>query len=116
MINDAVGGRDVAVFFTGDTLSPFAGIAAAPRRPVGSTGVFVPVADGLSLTVHRVSEGIIIDEQTGSAWSILGEALTGPLAGTKLEPIVHGNHFWFAWAAFRPDTAVRDIESRTPRP
>ena len=110
VINDVVGGRDVAVFYTGDTLSPFAGTSAAPRRPVGSTGVFDPVADGLSLT-FTVSEGVIVDEQTGSAWSILGEALTGPLAGTKLEPIVHGNHFWFAWAAFRPDTAVRDIES-----
>lgn len=111
VINDVVGGRDVAVFYTGGTLSPFAGSAAAPKRPVGSTGVFDPVADGLSLTFTE-SEGVIIDEQTGSAWSILGEALTGPLAGTKLEPIVHGNHFWFAWAAFRPDTAVRDIESR----
>ena len=111
VINDVVGGRNVAVFYTGGTLSPFAGSAAAPKRSVGSTGVFDPVAGGLSLT-FTVSEGVIIDEQTGSAWSILGEALTGPLAGTKLEPIVHGNHFWFAWAAFRPDTAVRDIDSR----
>ena len=108
VINDVVGGREVVVFYTGGTLSPFAGTAAAPRPPVGSTGVFDPVADGLSLT-FTVSEGVIVDEQTGSAWSILGEALTGPLAGTKLEPIVHGNHFWFAWAAFRPNTAVWDI-------
>ena len=72
--------------------------------------MFDPVAGELSLT-FAVGEGVIIDEQTGSAWSILGEALTGPLAGTKLEPIVHGNHFWFAWAAFRPDTAVWDIDS-----
>ena len=111
VINDMVGGREVVAFYTGGTLSPFAGTASAPRRPVGSTGVFDPIADGLSLT-FTVSEGVIVDEQTGSAWSILGEALTGPLAGTRLEPIVHGNHFWFAWAAFRPDTAVRDIESR----
>ena len=112
VINDVVGGRDVAVFYTGDTLSPFAGTAAAPKRSVGSTGVFDPAADGISLT-FTVSEGVIIDEQTGSAWSILGEALNGPLAGKKLEPIVHGNHFWFAWAAFRPDTAVWDIDTHT---
>ena len=110
VINDVVGGRDVAVFYTGGTLSPFAGTGAAPRRSVGSTGVFAPVTDGLSLT-FTVGEGVIIDEQTGSAWSILGEALTGPLAGAELEPIVHGNHFWFARAAFRPDTTVRDIDS-----
>ena len=113
VINDVIGGREVAVFYTGGTLSPFAGTAAVPRRSVGSTGVFDPVADGLSLTFTE-SGGVIIDEQTGSAWSILGEALSGPLAGTKLEPIVHGNHFWFAWAAFRPDTAVKDIDR--PRP
>ncbi len=112
VIKDVVGGREVAVFYTGGTLSPFAGTAAVPRRPVGSTGVFDPITDGLSLT-FTASEGVITDEQTGSAWSILGEALTGPLAGTKLEPIVHGNHFWFAWAAFRPDTAVRGIDSYT---
>ena len=111
VINDLVGGREVVVFYTGGTLSPFAGTAAAPRRPIGSTGVFDRVADGLSLT-FTASDGVIVDDQTGSAWSILGEALTGPLVGTKLEPIVHGNHFWFAWAAFRPDTAVRYIDSR----
>ena len=111
VINHVVGGRDVAVFFTGDTLSPIAGTGAAPRRSVGSTGVFDPVADGLSLT-FTADEGVIVDEQTGSAWSILGEALAGPLAGAKLEPIAHGHHFWFAWAAFRPDTAEkRDIDS-----
>ena len=115
VINDVIGGRDVAVFYAGGTLSPFAGTAAVPRRSVGSTGVFDPVADGVSLTFAE-SEGVIIDEQTGSAWSILGEALTGPLTGTKLEPIVHGNHFWFAWAAFRPDTTVKDIDNHRAQP
>jgi hypothetical protein len=27
-------------------------------------------------------------------------------AGSRLEPVVHGNHFWFAWAVFQPDTRV----------
>jgi hypothetical protein len=26
--------------------------------------------------------------------------------GTQLEPLVFANHFWFAWAAFQPDTEV----------
>ena len=52
-------------------------------------------------------DGIVVDDQTGSAWTILGEAVDGELVGTKLSPLVHGNHFWFAWAAFNPDTEVR---------
>jgi hypothetical protein len=36
-----------------------------------------------------------------------GEALLGELAGTALEPIPHGNHFWFGWAAFKPGTQIR---------
>ncbi|NIR43478.1 MAG: DUF3179 domain-containing protein, partial [Gemmatimonadetes bacterium] len=25
---------------------------------------------------------------------------------TSLEPVPHGNHFWFAWAVFKPETRV----------
>jgi hypothetical protein len=32
--------------------------------------------------------------------------MEGALKGEKLTPVIHGNHFWFAWAAFRPDTQV----------
>ncbi len=94
VINDSVGGRDIVVFFEGGTLSPLAGGTAAPKRSASSTGVFDPVAGGLSLT-FTVSKDVIIDEQTGSSWSILGEALSGPLARTRLAPIVDENHFWF---------------------
>jgi hypothetical protein len=37
---------------------------------------------------------------------ILGQAIDGPLAGAQLTPIVHGDHFWFSWAAFKPDTVI----------
>ncbi|HJN91566.1 MAG TPA: DUF3179 domain-containing (seleno)protein [Dehalococcoidia bacterium] len=35
-----------------------------------------------------------------------GEAVDGPLLGAQLEPLVHANHFWFAWVAFEPDTLI----------
>ncbi|MBT4942908.1 MAG: DUF3179 domain-containing protein, partial [Chloroflexi bacterium] len=45
---------------------------------------------------------------------------SGPLAGKKLEPVIHANHFWFAWAVFEPDTEIRDgaddISGPTGRP
>jgi hypothetical protein len=47
-----------------------------------------------------------VDSETGSRWNILGRAVSGPLAGRRLDPIVHGDDFWFAWAAFKPATRV----------
>ena len=31
---------------------------------------------------------------------------SGELKGQILAPIVSGNHFWFAWAAFKPETRI----------
>jgi hypothetical protein len=48
----------------------------------------------------------ITDVETGSTWSVTGIATAGLLAGTQLEPVPHGNHFWFAWVAFSPETTI----------
>jgi len=37
---------------------------------------------------------------------VLGRALSGPLAGVRLEQRVAANHFWFAWAIFKPQTRI----------
>jgi hypothetical protein len=61
--------------------------------------------DGEQLTFYM--DGTVIkDHQTKSTWNVLGQASSGPLTGKRLSPIVHGNHFWFAWAAFKPSTVV----------
>ena len=73
---------------------------------MGSTAVYDPEVDG-KLLRFLVEDGILKDEATGSEWNMLGRAVDGPLRGTQLTPIAHGNHFWFAWAAFNPDTTVR---------
>ena len=72
---------------------------------LGATGVFDPHLDGRKLTFERDGDRIV-DRETGSAWNILGQAVDGPLAGQELTPIVHGDHFWFSWAAFKPDTVI----------
>ncbi|MGQ9887245.1 MAG: hypothetical protein ACUVSX_02030 [Aggregatilineales bacterium] len=33
-------------------------------------------------------------------------------AGSQLGQIVAGAHFWFAWAAFQPETAVYGLETQ----
>jgi hypothetical protein len=74
-------------------------------RDVGATGVFSRVVDGQELT-FEVDEDRFVDDQTGSSWNVLGLATAGPLAGTQLDAVAHVDTFWFAWAAFRPETVV----------
>ena len=72
---------------------------------MGATGVFDTHLDGQRLTFHMNGEDFV-DNETGSVWNILGEAVQGPLVGKSLAPIVHANHFWFSWAVFKPDTKI----------
>jgi hypothetical protein len=67
------------------------------------------VVDGRSLTFTAGADATFVDGETGSAWDLNGTALTGPLAGSQLEKVVHGNEFWFAWAAFNPTAEVYGI-------
>lgn len=103
VINDTE--HNLVVFHLPGTSSALGATQIAEGADVGATGVFDPRLDDQTLTFRR--EGAtIVDEQTGSTWNILGEAISGELAGRQLTPIIHGNHFWFAWAAFHPDTLV----------
>lgn len=104
-INDRQGARDLVVLHTPGTSSALGAATIAEGADVGATGVFDPVLDGRKLTFRR-EDGAIRDDETGSTWNILGHAVAGPLAGQRLAPLVHGNHFWFSWAAFKPDTIV----------
>lgn len=105
VINDRQGEQDLVVFYTAGVSSALGEAIIAEGADVGGTGVFDPHLEGQFLT-FKSEEGHILDEQTGSLWNILGQATAGPLAGNSLTPIVHGDHFWFAWAAFKPDTIV----------
>jgi len=47
------------------------------------------------------------DEETGSRWDAMtGEALSGPMKGKRLSPIISTYSLWFAWKKYRPDTVV----------
>jgi hypothetical protein len=105
IIHDTVGGEAVVIFFQFGTASALDGSSISGSRDVGATGVFRPSANGQALTFGIAGDNIV-DEQTGSTWNILGLATDGQLAGTQLELLPHANHFWFAWAAFKPDTRI----------
>lgn len=105
VLTDAVGGQPVLVVWEPGTASALDGGSIATSRDIGATGVFRPVVDGQTLSfVWR--DGALVDRETGSRWNILGVATSGTLAGRQLEPVVHANYFWFAWAAFNPATRI----------
>ena len=106
VINDRIAARDLVLFYVGGTRSAFEGVGRSPSRIVGSTGVYEPFVHGEKLTFRGEGDAIV-DDSTGSTWSVLGRATAGPLGGTQLTPLAHGDHFWFAWAAFHPETEVR---------
>ena len=109
-VNDTVGGKPVVVLWKAGTASALDEGTVAAGRDVGSSGVFSRTLDGKTLT-FRSEGGRIVDQQTGSEWSPLGHALEGELTGQQLERIVSIDHFWFSWAAFRPDTRVYEPQS-----
>ena len=107
VVNYTVNGKDLVVFFKPGTTSALDQTSIRGSRDVGATGVFDPQVDGRNLTFSAESAGAdIVDAETGSVWNILGQAVEGPLTGEKLTPIVHANHFWFAWGAFKPNTLI----------
>lgn len=109
----------------GDGLAiPFGLLRAKPGRRVVTTTVgaepavvfwdpaaagaaaFRPSASGQALTFRALDNGYE-DDQTGSKWTLEGRAVSGPLAGSALQPV--GDvfvAFWFAWALFYPDAAL----------
>ena len=105
VIADHVAGQDVVVFYEPGTASALDARTIADSRDVGATNVFDPVLDGQRLSFRREGDHFV-DDQTGSNWNILGVATSGPLAGKHLTPVIHADHFWFSWAAFRPDTRI----------
>ena len=104
-INDTIAGQDVVVLYERGTSSALDTSQIADGQDVGAAGVFDPVLDGEKLTFRKDGDANV-DEQTGSTWNVLGQATDGLLAGAQLTPIIHANHFWFAWAAFKPETII----------
>ncbi len=105
VIHDTVGGKDIVVFWAAGTVSALDRGTISQSRDIGGTGVFFPVLDGVRLTFSSRDDGIF-DEETGSEWNVLGLAVSGPNEGKRLEPVVHADHLWFSWAAFKPDTRI----------
>ena len=105
VINDTVGGDEIVVFWAEGTASALDTSNIPEGRDVGAAVAYSRTMDDRILTL-KFADGKIVDEQTGSVWNILGMAISGELEGKQLMPVVSINHFWFSWAAFRPETRI----------
>jgi len=65
-------------------------------RPVPETGPSRFSGDG----------PVLVDGTTGSRWDFSGRATGGPLAGTRLEPLLTVRDYWFDWRRHHPEGPV----------
>jgi hypothetical protein len=105
VINDTVGGDEIAVFWAKGTASALDNRNIPEGRDVGAAVSYSRQVAGQTLT-FSFKDGKILDDQTNSEWNLLGQAISGELKETQLTPVVSINHFWFSWAAFRPGTRI----------
>jgi hypothetical protein len=105
VVDVTLAGRRLVVWAKPGTASALDASELAEGRDVGATGVFIPATRGQELHFEPAGD-VFTDRETSSTWDVLGRATAGPLTGEALEPVEHVDTFWFAWAAFRPDTVI----------
>jgi hypothetical protein len=90
-IHDEVDGRSIVVFWD---------------RAGRSAMAFDAGLEGQDLTFQVVGD-VIVDQETGSEWTVDGHAVAGPMAGARL-PTVDEAYvaYWFAWSAFNRGASI----------
>jgi len=91
VLNDALGGAEIVLRCRPGTLQ-----ALAFHRRVGDRILDFDYSDARG----------VYDEQTGSVWNEMGEAISGPLAGTQLAYLESGVGEWYQFAASHPHTEI----------
>ena len=100
-INDMVDGVPIVVMWgAAHTADALDSSVMVDSQAIGTGVAYLARAGGETLTFTVAGEDLFADDQTGSTWNLLGQAVDGPLEGTQLEFAPHRNDFWFAWFAF----------------
>jgi len=105
VINDTFEGENVVLFYTDKTVSVLDQNDISQSKKVGSVTVFYPKVGKKTLSFTKEGD-VFIDNKTQSKWNITGKCIEGKYKGAQLKPMVHGNHFAFAWFAFNTDCEV----------
>lgn len=97
LVNDTVGGRPILVSWC-----PLCGSGVVYDPMIGGRRHIF----GVSGLLYKRNL-LFFDRQTGSLWSqLLSEAVTGPMAGTKLHALPAEDTTWKNWESPHPDTLV----------
>ena len=73
----------------------------------GNTAMAYSLDQDTQTPFIRVENNQFLDEVTGSIWQLDGRAIEGQLKGRRLKPVTNAYvAFWFAWAAFHPETEI----------
>ncbi|MCP5004516.1 MAG: DUF3179 domain-containing protein [Planctomycetes bacterium] len=98
IVNDKIGNKKFAV-----TWCPLANLAVVYDREIGGKAYTFGVTGKLLKNTL-----VMFDYETGSIWpALFGEAVEGPLSGTKLKRELEGQKvLWGIWRKLYPDTLV----------
>ena len=110
VINDSIGDTPIVVFYQSGVASALGDSVINNARDIGTAGMYHASIDGEVLRFSANSDGAFTDALTESTWNAFGEAIEGELAGSQLNWVHAFPHFWFAWAAFHPDTEVYGLD------
>lgn len=105
VVQTVVKDTPVVIFYSKGTNSALDTASIAFSKDVGATAVFSPQIDDRVLNFTGAEEGFK-DKETESTWTLLGRCIKGELEGKWLKPMEHLDSFWFAWAAYYPETDI----------
>jgi hypothetical protein len=106
IINDTINTTDIVVFWREGAVSALDASEIDASKDVGMALMYRRLLTSGEILTFRYEDGEFRDNETDSAWNIFGEATVGDLEGTALTQLNAFPHFWFAWAAFYPETIV----------
>lgn len=105
VINDTIGDTPLLITHTDGATSAMDAARIAESKESGSTSVFKRILDDKELSFTLKGDKIV-DEQSGSVWTVTGKAVEGDHKGKQLETVTYGDYFAFAWLVFWPDTEI----------
>ncbi len=105
IINDSYDGKNIVLFYRKKTVSVLDKSNIRGSKLIGSATVFLSNLEGEQLEFKKKKE-TFIDLQTKSIWDITGKCIEGVHKNKQLVPVIHSNHFAFAWLAFHPESII----------
>lgn len=102
IVNDRIAGEALII-----TYCPLCGSGMAFAPPPGRASL----SFGVSGLLYN-SDMLLYDRQTESLWSqIMGRAISGPLKGKRLRPLVLTHTSWDRWRQQHPETQVLSMQT-----